>query len=157
VLSQRVRYALKALLALAYADIGSPLLIGDIAKRENIPRGFLALILLDLKRLGLVQSRRGRNGGYLLAKPAAAISFGQVVRLIEGPIALLPCVSKTQYRRCEDCRNERSCPIHALLAEVRTSTAAILDGHSLQDAVAPPAARRKSPQRVRRRLVRGVR
>lgn len=134
-LSQRARYALKALIALAESDTGEPLMIGDIAKSQRIPQKFLALILLDVKRFGLVQSRRGREGGYLLAKPPSKISIGQIVRMIDGPIALLPCVSKTQYRRCRDCPDERSCPIHGLLAEVRVSTASILDGRSLQDVI----------------------
>ncbi len=134
-LSQRARYALKALLALAEGHPGSPQTISDIAQRQGMPHKFLALILLDLKRFGLVQSRRGREGGYLLAKPPSKISFGQVIRLIEGPIALLPCVSKTRYRRCTDCPNERRCGIHTLLMEVRESTSSILDGQSLQDAI----------------------
>jgi len=137
VLSQRARYALKALIALAEGHAATPLTISLIAERQDIPHKFLALILLDLKRFGLVQSRRGRDGGYLLAKPPSKISFGQVIRLIEGPIALLPCVSKTRYRRCADCPNERHCGIHRLLLEVRASTSSILDNHSLQDAVGP--------------------
>jgi Rrf2 family protein len=139
VLSQRARYALKAMLALAEADDGTPMMIGTIARQQRIPQKFLALILLDLKRFGLVQSRRGREGGYLLAKPPSKISFGEVVRLIEGPLALLPCVSKTQYRRCADCVSERDCPIHTLLAEVRASTAEIMDSRSLEDVIGPRA------------------
>jgi len=150
VLSQRARYALKALLALAEARTDEPLAISDIAKRQRIPHKFLALILLDLKRFGLVQSRRGREGGYLLAKPPSQISFGQVIRLIEGPVALLPCVSKTRYRRCVDCPSERLCGIHRLLTEVRASTSSILDGCSLQDAIGPRprAARARVPAAV---------
>ena len=151
VLSQRARYALKAMLALAEADDDTPLMIGAIAKQQRIPQKFLALILLDLKRFGLVQSRRGREGGYLLAKPPSAISFGEVVRLIEGPLALLPCVSKTQYRRCTDCVSERDCPIHKLLAEVRASTAEILDSRSLEDVIGSRAGKADSPTPVRRR------
>jgi Rrf2 family protein len=148
-LSQRARYALKALLALSEADSDTPLMIGDIAKQQRIPAKFLALIMLELKRFGLVQSRRGRQGGYLLARPASKISFGHVVRLIDGPIALLPCVSKTRYRRCADCPNERHCPIHRLLTEVHASTAAIFDRRSLQDAIELPSGANKT--RARRR------
>ncbi|MGA2188586.1 MAG: Rrf2 family transcriptional regulator [Steroidobacteraceae bacterium] len=146
-LSQRARYALKALLALAEAGTGSPLMISAIARRQRIPHKFLALILLDLKRGGMVQSRRGREGGYLLAKPPSRIFFGQVIRLIDGPVALLSCVSKTQYRRCSDCPSERSCPIHRLLTQVRASTSAILDSRSLQDELGLREPVVKSPAR----------
>jgi len=149
VLSQRARYALKALLSLAEAEPGAPVMISSIAKRERIPHKFLALILLDLKRFGLVQSRRGREGGYLLARPPSKISFGQVIRLIEGPIALLPCVSKTQYRRCKDCPSERQCLIHGLFTEVRTSTSAILDSRTLQDVLESTPRTAKTPTRRR--------
>jgi len=135
VFSQRVRYALKALLSLASEEPGQAVMISSIAKQQNIPENFLALILLDLKRVGLVSSRRGRDGGYTLAKPAGDISFGQVVRSIEGPIALLPCVSESQYRRCHDCPDENSCAIRKILAKVRASTAEFLDNHTLLDAL----------------------
>jgi Rrf2 family protein len=147
VLSQRARYALKALLALAEAGTGTPLMIGAIAKRQRIPHKFLALILLDLKRNGLVQSLRGREGGYLLAKSPSKIFYGQVIRLIDGPVALVSCVSKTRYRRCADCPDERSCPIHRLLAKVRASTSAILDSRSLQDEIRQRAATARVPSR----------
>jgi Rrf2 family protein len=124
-------------------------MISEIAKRQRIPHKFLALILLDLKRCGLVQSRRGRAGGYLLARMPSKISFGQVIRLIDGPVALLPCVSKTQYRRCADCPNERHCPIHRLLTQVRASTSAILDSRSLEDEIGPRATAAKNPSRRR--------
>lgn len=150
VLSQRARYALKALLDLAEAGDTEPVMIGLIAKRQRIPQNFLALILLDLKRFGLVKSRRGREGGYLLARPPSDISFGQVIRFIEGPIALLPCVSKTQYRRCADCPSERLCAVHRLLSEVRASTVAILDERSLQDALDQPMpAAAKTPKAIK--------
>ena len=156
VLSQRVRYALKAMLSLAGAEAGVPVLIATIAKTQNIPEQFLALILLDLKRFGLVRSLRGRDGGYLLAKPPSKITFGEVVRSIDGPIALLPCVSLTQYRRCEDCADEKTCIIRKLMAEVRASTGAILDRRTLQDGLdeirpSRPRAARKTKTVVRKK------
>lgn len=142
-LSQKTKYALKALLALAEAPAGETLMIGDIADQERIPRKFLELILVDLKRLGFVYSRRGRTGGYALAKTPAEISFGQVVRQMEGPLALLPCVSKTAYRPCDDCVDEDACQIHDLLAEVREATAKLMDSRSLQDALRSKRLKRR--------------
>jgi Rrf2 family protein len=143
VLSQRSKYALKALIALARIAPGDTLMIADIAVREAIPRKFLELILVDLKRLGLVYSRRGRSGGYALAKPPEEITFGQVIRLVEGPLALLPCASKSAYRRCADCTAEPACPLRLLLVEVREATAAVLDGRTIASVLPRTVARRK--------------
>ncbi len=111
------------------------LLVSDIAERENLPKKFLEAILLELNRNGLVRSRRGRGGGYALAKPAAAITFGQVVRIMDGPLAPLSCVSVNYYRRCDDCRDEDTCAIRKVMRRVRDAIAHELDGTSLQDAV----------------------
>ena len=102
-ISQKAKYALRALIALARARDGS-MGIGQIAAQQKIPRKFLELILLDLKRDGIVASRRGKLGGYELREPAESITFGRVLRLIDGPIALLPCISKIAYRRCNRLR-----------------------------------------------------
>jgi len=134
VLSQKTRYALKALLELSGLPPGATLSSSVIAARRNIPVKFLETILVELKRDGLVRGQRGRGGGYQLARSAEVISFGTVVRLMEGPLALLPCVSQTQYRRCEDCPDDRTCELRILFREVRDSTAAILDGRTLADA-----------------------
>ena len=107
-LSQKTRYALKALLELSGLPPGATLSSSVIAGRRNIPVKFLEAILVELKRDGLVRGQRGRGGGYQLAQSAEVISFGTVVRLMEGPLALLPCVSQTQYRRCEDCPDDRT-------------------------------------------------
>jgi Rrf2 family protein len=135
VLSQKTRYALKALLELALAAPGVTMSSAAISTRRHIPVKFLEAILVELKRGGLVRGQRGRSGGYQLAKGPADISFGEVVRLVEGPLALLPCVSVTQYHRCEDCTDDRSCELKRLFQEVRDSTAAILDGRTLADAL----------------------
>src|SRR3712207_226863 len=115
-LTQKAKYALRAMLMLAENGEGRPLLISDIAERQKLPRKFLEQILLDLKRYGLVHSKRGRYGGYSLLKPPSEITFGKVIRIIDGPIAPLPCLSRTAYRRCEDCADEKSCAIRRVLA-----------------------------------------
>lgn len=134
-LSQKTRYALKALLELAVVPAGVTLSSAAISARRNIPVKFLEAILVELKRDGVVRGQRGRSGGYQLAQTPGDISFGAVVRLMEGPLALLPCVSVTQYRRCADCADDRNCELQKLFREVRDSTAAILDGRTLADAL----------------------
>jgi Rrf2 family protein len=133
-LSQKTRYALKALLELAALPAGATLSSAAISARRTIPVKFLEAILVELKRGGMVRGQRGRNGGYQLAQSTQIVSFGAVVRLMEGPLALLPCVSVTQYRRCPDCADDRSCELRKIFREVRNSSAAILDGWTLADA-----------------------
>jgi Rrf2 family protein len=135
VLSQKTRYALKALLELALIPAGVTLSSVTISTRRNIPVKFLEAILVELKRDGLVRGQRGRVGGYQLARRPDSISFGDVVRLMEGPLALIPCVSVTQYHRCLDCIDDRNCELRKLFREVRDSTANILDGWTLADAL----------------------
>ncbi|MBB3234027.1 RrF2 family transcriptional regulator [Phyllobacterium endophyticum] len=132
-ISQKAKYALRALVVLARADAGKALFISDIAEEQNIPKKFLEQILLDLKRQGLVMSRRGKMGGYLLLKPAETITFGEVLRLIDGPIAPLPCLSKIAYRRCEDCQDEATCEIRHVFNEVADVTRAVLDKTTIAD------------------------
>lgn len=134
-LSQKCKYALQALLVLARDTSGELLLVSDIAERENLPKKFLEAILLELNRNGMVRSRRGRGGGYALAKPAEAITFGQVVRIMDGPLAPLACVSVNYYRRCDDCRDEQACEIRKVMRRVRDAIAHELDGTSLADAL----------------------
>jgi Rrf2 family protein len=133
-LSQKTRYALKALLELAGLPAGATLSSAAISVRRTIPVKFLESILVELKRGGLVRGQRGRSGGYHLARSAEDISFGNVVRLMEGPLAQLPCVSVTQYRRCADCPVEGTCELNKCFRMVRDSAAAILDGWTLMDA-----------------------
>ena len=110
-----------------------PILISDIASGDRMPRKFLELILLELKNHGLLQSKKGKGGGYFLAKPPTAITAGQIVRIVDGPIAPLPCVSKTAYMRCDECPDERTCPIRLVMKDVREATAKILDTATLAD------------------------
>jgi len=132
-LSKKTKYALKALMVLAKEYGQGPVLISDIARREEIPQKFLELILLELKNQGILQSRRGKGGGYFLGRAPHQVSVGQIVRVLEGPVAPLPCVSKTAYMRCRECRDERTCGIRIVMKEVRDATAKILDSTTLAD------------------------
>ena len=132
-LTQRSRYALRALIFLARSGTLAPVPISTIAADQKLPRKFLEIILLDLKNGGLVDSYRGKMGGYRLARAPGKISFGEIIRLIEGPLALVPCVSVTAYQRCADCFEESTCVIRKTMLTVRDNTAAILDHTSLAD------------------------
>jgi Rrf2 family protein len=135
-LTQRSRYGLRAMLMLAReVRDAPPLPMSRIALEAQVPRKFLEIILTELKAAGLVVSTRGKQGGFHLARPAHLISFGDIIRVIEGPLALVPCVSRTAYKRCKDCRDEATCEIRLAMMTVRDDTARILDGRSLADAV----------------------
>lgn len=140
-LSHKAKYALKALFQLASAPPGSMMLVAEIAEKENAPKKFLELILLELKRNGFVYSVRGRKGGYALARPAAHITLGQVIRLMDGPLAPIPCASLSGYRRCIDCADEEACPVRAAMREVRDAVAKILDSRTLVDVSRDDAVR----------------
>ena len=141
-LSSKARYALRALVELARAaetsdDVsGAQLTAGELAERADAPRKFLEAILLELSRRALVVSRRGKLGGYCLARPAAQISFAEVIRVIEGPLALAPCVSRMSFRKCDDCPDLATCSIREALLLARDATAEVLEGYSLADAAA---------------------
>ena len=135
-LSQKAKYALKALCQMAGGPQGKLILVSEIAEREQAPRKFLELILLDLKRHGLVYSQRGKNGGYALAKPASQITVGEVIRILDGPLAPLACASLSGYRRCSDCDNEEICPVRVVMRQVRDAMASIVDNTSIADAAA---------------------
>lgn len=140
-LTQRSRYALRAMIFLAQQKMGGPPVpMNRIAASANVPRKFLELILADLREAGFLHSHRGKAGGYCLSRPTHLISLGEVIRVIEGPLALVPCVSRTAYRPCNDCRDEATCAIRIAMARVRDETARILDGTSLADANAQDLA-----------------
>jgi Rrf2 family protein len=136
-LSQKARYALRALVELARAQ-GAQLTSGELAARADAPRKFLEAILLELSRNHLVISRRGKFGGYVLARPPAEISFAEVIRVVEGPLALAPCVSpRMGHRKCDDCPEDAAaCSLREALRRARDATAAALEGYSLADAAA---------------------
>lgn len=132
-LSQKARYALKALIALAEADEGELLQAGEIAERHHVPKKFLDLILLELRRHRLVDSRRGKKGGYLLMRPAENIKVGDIVRVIDGPLAPIPCASVTAYRPCSDCDDTKACMVRKIMREVRDAAASVLDNRTLAE------------------------
>jgi Rrf2 family protein len=131
VLTRKSKYGLKALLLLAREHDRGPILASELAEREGIPEKFLQGILLELKRRGLVRSKRGHGGGYQLARDPSVINFGEVIRTLEGPLALTPCVSQTAYHRCDECADERACAIRLVMKIVRDETARILEGSNL--------------------------
>ncbi|MFC3077527.1 RrF2 family transcriptional regulator [Phenylobacterium terrae] len=139
-LSQRARYALRALVHLASRADARPAAIAEIAEEAAAPRKFLEAILLELKRRHLLVSSRGRFGGYALARPASEISFADVIRALDGPLALAPCASKTAYRPCETCPSVEDCPIHPALVRAREAMAQVLEAWTLE-----AAARSESP------------
>lgn len=133
-LSKRGEYGLKALIDLAANDADDKVIrIGELAEREHIPVKFLEQILLTLKNAGLLQSRRGANGGYYLARPADQITLGQIVRTLDGPLAPIRCVSQMAYERCE-CLDENTCGLRLVMLDVRNAIADILDDTTLADA-----------------------
>jgi len=135
-LSQKAKYALRALVELARAG-GDQLTAGELALRADAPRKFLEAILLELSRNAIVLSRRGKFGGYTLARPAAEIAFAEVIRVVDGPLALAPCVSpRLGFRKCDDCPDLAACSLREALARARDATAEVLESYSLADAAA---------------------
>ncbi len=130
-LSQRARYALRALIFMNCR--GEPVSTAEIAREVPVPRKFLEQILLQLKAHRMVESRRGREGGYRLGRSGAEISFADVIRVVDGPLALAPCASRTAYRPCESCSDVETCPIRPALIKARDATAAILERTTLED------------------------
>lgn len=134
-LSQKAKYGLKALLALARDHGRGPAHISDVARREHIPQKFLEFILLQLRNHGIVRSKKGKGGGYTLLRPPDQITYGEVVRILDGPLAPVPCASATAYVKCEDCPDEASCGVRLVMKSVRDATAGILDHTTLADAL----------------------
>jgi len=135
VISNKARYAFRALLAIAAARDGRATTSFAIAQEYGIPHKFLEQILVDLKKAGILDSRRGKNGGYVMLRPADTISFGEVLRLFEGPLAPLPCLSRQSYRRCEDCVDERRCSIRREFGRAYDAYRQVLDARTIADAL----------------------
>ena len=135
-ITRKAKYALRALEYLAIHGRTSPVLIADIAAKEHIPQKFLERILLDLNKKGILQSRKGKGGGYLLNRDPKDIPIGEVIRLMDGPLAPVSCVSQTAYAKCAECHDERSCCIRLVMKEVRDAIADVLDQTSLAAMVA---------------------
>lgn len=147
-LSQKAKYAIKALIALAKAPDGGLVQARDIAERQHIPKKFLDLIFFELRRHGLIQSIRGRDGGYRLAQAAGHISIAQIVRAVDGALAPLPCASVRFYRRCDDCEDEKTCEVRHMMREVRDAASAILDNTSLAEAARLSGKKRPNPRQL---------
>lgn len=127
----RTQYSLRALYALSRCYESRPKLIGELAEQESIPKKFLEQILLSLKNHGLVASKKGRGGGYYLARSPEEITLGTVIRLVEGPLAPVPCASETSFRKCEECVDVETCGTRIVMKEVRDAMASILDKTTL--------------------------
>lgn len=131
-LTRKGKYGLKALMHLSHLPAGQLEFVSDIAAANRIPKKFLDAILGELRNAGFVQSRKGKDGGYRLAKPASEIKVGHVIRVLDGPLAPLPCASQTRYERCDDC-DESTCEVRRLMLEVRHALASVLDNRSLAE------------------------
>lgn len=131
-LSKKSQYAFKALAYLTERYGKGPVLISEISKKRKIPLKFLENILLELKRAEILESKKGKGGGYFLRKDPTKIKMAQVIRLVNGPIAMLPCVSLYFYERCKNC-NEKQCGLHDMMVEVRDATLQVLENRTLKD------------------------
>lgn len=134
-ISKKTKYGLKALTYLARQEKNTPVQIEVISKSENISQKFLESILLTLRKNGFLGSKKGKGGGYYLLKDPKDIKMSAVMRILEGPIAMVPCVSLNFYEKCDDCPNEKTCAVHNLMIEVRDSTLNIFNNKSLADLI----------------------
>lgn len=133
-LSKKSQYAFKALTYLTEKYNQGPVLISEIAKKKKIPLKFLENILLELKRANILDSKKGKGGGYFLNQPPDTIKMATIIRLINGPIAMLPCVSLYFYERCSNC-NEKHCGLHDMMIQVRDATLNIVENRTLKDLI----------------------
>lgn len=134
-ISKRTQYGLKAMLSLGRRYGEGPVLIATLAKEEAIPLKFLEVILLDLKGQGLLESKKGKNGGYQLSRPPSTVTVGSIIRMLEGPLAPLPCASETAYRPCEECGDIENCGTRIIMRQVRDAIAGVLDSTTLADLI----------------------
>lgn len=133
-ISKKTKYAINALVYIARENKGSePIQISKIAEAENIPRKFLEAILLDLRNAGMLHSRKGKTGGYYLQMSPEEINIADVMRLFDGPIAMLPCVAYKYYERCDECIDEEACGIRAVFSDVRTQMVKMLKDATLAE------------------------
>lgn len=134
-LSQKTRYAIRALQHLADQYGKGPVQLATIAEAQNIPSKFLTVILSELSRVGIVVSQRGRDGGYWLALPPIDIRYGDIIRIMRGSLALVPCASRYAHEKCKNCVEEEECRVRSLMLRVRDETAAVLDRITLADSI----------------------
>lgn len=151
-LSSKAKYALRAVLVLAEeAQSDGWTSSFEIAERESIPRKFLEAILVQLRDQGLIDSRRGPTGGHKLRIPAGELSVADIIRIMDGPIALTPCASRTQFRACDDCVDIKTCRLRHLMQRVRNAAAGVLEGCSLADLMLAPGLRAETTESDRSR------
>ncbi len=131
-LTKKGKYGLKALAHLALLKPGESAFVADIAAKNNISKKFLDAILLELRNDGILRSKKGPGGGYSLSRPAAEITIGQVVRVLDGPLAPIRCASRTAYEPCEDCEDHKACQVRRSMLLVREAIAKVLDGMTLE-------------------------
>lgn len=134
-LSKKTKYAIGALRILATQSHGLPMLISDIAKAGDIPKKFLELILLELKKNHMLDSKKGQGGGYFLKVPADQIGVGQIIRLMSGPLGMVSCVNQEGYAPCDECPGEDLCGLRQVMAEVLSATCDVLDHETLADLI----------------------
>jgi len=132
-LSKKTKYGLRALIYLARQEKGKPIQISEISKAEHISRKFLENILLILRKNGFLESKQGKYGGYSLSKSPKDIKITTIMRVLEGPIAMVPCVSLNYYETCDDCKDEKTCSINNLMVEVRDSMLSVFNNKTLED------------------------
>jgi len=132
-LTNKGKYGLKAMVHLAGLEPGALAQVQDMANSNAIPKKFLDQILSELRNAGLVFSKKGKGGGYALARRAHEISVGQIVRVLDGPLAPIQCASVTAYRPCDDCGDEKACTVRLIMVKARNAIAAVLDNHTLAD------------------------
>ena len=131
-LTKKAKYGLKAMVYLAGVEPGKTALVADIATNEQIPKKFLDAILSELRNAGFVHSKKGKGGGYMLARSPAEITVGNLVRALDGPLAPIQCASRRLYRKCEDCVDEAHCAVRLVMLEARDAIARVLDNTSLE-------------------------
>ena len=132
-ISKKTKYGLKALVYIAAHDCGEMVQIATISQNQNIPHKFLESILLTLKKAGFLGSKKGKGGGYYMLKKASEVPMTDVIRILEGPIAMVPCVSLNYYEKCDDCKDEKACGVYRLMIQVRDNTLAIFRNTTLAD------------------------
>ena len=132
-LTNKGKYGLKAMVHLAGLEPGALAQVQDMADTNAIPKKFLDQILSELRNAGLVFSKKGKGGGYALARRAHEINVGQIVRVLDGPLAPIQCASVTAYRPCDDCGDEKVCSVRLIMVKARNAIAAVLDSHTLAD------------------------
>lgn len=132
-LSKKTKYGIKALTYIARQPLKKPVQTAEIAENENISHKFLETIMVQLRKSGFLGAKKGKGGGYYLIKDPAEIPMTAVIRVLEGPIAMVPCVSLNYYEKCEDCKDEVTCSVHQLMIQVRDSTLRVLGNNTLAD------------------------